>query len=99
MQNLPFLDDLKIRAGWGQTGNDEAVAGRYAYLSGVTPMGSYSFGSGAGDAIGNYLIASAIRDFPNDDLQWETVTQTYVGFDAAFLNNRMHATVEYFNRM
>lgn len=99
MENFAFLNDLKLRAGWGKTGNDEAVAGRYAYLSGVTSGGSYSVGSGAGDAVGNYVIASSIRDFPNDDLRWETVTQTYVGFDASFLNNRLTATVEYFNRV
>src|SRR5690606_40464860 len=99
MEIFSFLNDRKLMAGWGKTGNDEAVAGRYAYLSGVTSGGSYSVGSGAGDAVGNYVIASSIRDFPNDDLRWETVTQTYVGFDASFLNNRLTATVEYFNRV
>jgi TonB-dependent starch-binding outer membrane protein SusC len=99
MENFAFLNDLKLRAGWGQTGNDEVAVGRYAYLSGVTNAGSYSFGSGNGDPIGNYLIASSISGFPNQNLTWETVTQTYVGFDATFLNNKMNATVEYFNRV
>lgn len=99
MENFPFVNDLKLRAGWGQTGNDEAVVGRYAYLSGVTSSGSYSFGSGPGNAVGNYLIASSIRDFPNNDLRWETVTQTYVAFDATMLSNRLTATVEYFTRV
>ena len=99
MENFTFVDDLKLRGGWGQTGNDEAVVGRYAYLSGVTSGGSYAFGSGNGDPIGNYLIASSIRDFPNEDLRWETVTQTYVGLDAVFLNYKMNATIEYFSRV
>jgi TonB-linked SusC/RagA family outer membrane protein len=99
MENTAFLNDLKLRAGWGQTGNDERVVGGYAYLSGVTNAGSYAFGSGNGDPIGNYLIASSIRGFPNRELTWETVTQSYVGFDAVFLDNKMNATVEYFNRV
>ncbi|HEY9486771.1 MAG TPA: TonB-dependent receptor [Chryseosolibacter sp.] len=99
MENFPFLDDLKLRGGWGQTGNDELVVGRFAYLSGVSGGGSYAFGSGNGNSRGNYLIASAIRDFPNTNFVWETVTTSYAGFDATFLNNRMTATVEYFNRV
>src|SRR5690606_10787251 len=92
MQNFTFLNDLKLRGGWGQTGNDEVAVGRYAYLSGVTSGGSYSVGSGNSNAIGNYVIASSISGFPNPNLTWETVTQTYLGFDATLLNNRMSAT-------
>ena len=99
MENLPFINDLKLRGGWGQTGNDEAVVGRFAYLSGVSGAGSYSFGSGGGDPIGNYLIASSIRGFPNTNFTWETVTTTYAGFDATLLNNKMTFTAEYFSRI
>lgn len=99
MQNATFLNDLKFRAGWGQTGNDEVAVGRYAYLSGVTNAGSYSFGSGNGDPLGNYLIASSISGFPNANLTWETVTQSYVGFDATMLNNKLNATVEVYKRV
>lgn len=99
MENFSFIDDLKIRGGWGQTGNDEVVAGRYPYLSSVTNAGSYSFGSGDGNALGNYVIASSIRDFPNDDLKWEVVTQTYAALDASFLKNQLTATIEYFSRV
>ena len=98
MENAPFIDDLKLRAGWGQTGNDETVVGRFAYLSGVSSAGSYSFGSGGGDPIGNYLIATSIRAFPNTNFTWETVTSTYLGLDATFLAQKMTATVEYFTR-
>lgn len=99
MDGVTFLDDLKLRGGWGQTGNDENVVGRFAYLSGITSSGSYSFGSGNGDAYGRYLIASSIRDLSNTNFSWETVTTSYAGFDAVFLNNKMTATVEYFNRV
>lgn len=99
MQTMPFINDLKLRGGWGQTGNDEAVVGQFAYLSGVTDGGSYSFGSGNGDPIGRYLVASSIRGLPNSNFTWETVTTSYAGFDATLLNNKLTFTAEYFRRV
>lgn len=98
MQNISFINDLKLRGGWGQAGNDENVVGRFAYLSGVSNMGSYAFGSGLGDPVGNYLISTAIRDFPNTNFTWETVTTSNIGFDALLFKNRINATVEFFSR-
>lgn len=98
MKSLLFIDDLKIRGGWGQAGNDEAVAGAYAYLSGVNEQGSYGLGSGNGDPRGNYNVAVALNDLPNFGITWETVVTTYVGFDALLFNNKINATVEIFNR-
>src|SRR5690606_16381712 len=54
MEQLTMINDLKLRFGWGQAGNDEAVAGSFAYLSGITVTGSYHFGSGNGDPYGTY---------------------------------------------
>ncbi len=98
MSDVDFIDDLKIRAGWGQAGNDEAVVGSYAYLSGVNEQGSYGIGSGDGDPTGNYQVAVALNDLPNSDLSWETVTTTYIGFDALLFNNRINATLEIYDR-
>ncbi|WP_116105302.1 SusC/RagA family TonB-linked outer membrane protein [Lewinella sp. IMCC34191] len=98
MQGLEWLSDLKIRGGWGQAGNDEAVVGNYAYLSRVAGTGSYAFGSGNGDPTGNYKDAVTINDLPNRDLTWETVTTSYIGFDAALFENRVNATVELYDR-
>ncbi len=98
MEGLPFISDLKLRAGWGQTGNDEAVIGSFAYLSKVSNKGSYSFGSGNGNFLGRYLVASALSDLPNRSIYWEKVTTTNVGVDAAFLNGKVTTTIEYFKR-
>jgi TonB-dependent starch-binding outer membrane protein SusC len=99
MQNIPLLNDLKLRGGWGQLGNDELVSGQFAYLSQVGSAGSYAFGSGNGNAIGNYTIANNIVGFPNTGLQWETVDQTNIGFDAVLLDNKLNVTFEYYNRI
>jgi TonB-linked SusC/RagA family outer membrane protein len=98
MQDLTWLNDLKLRGGWGQAGNDEAVVGRFAYLSGAGGQGSYSWGSGNGNGLGNYYIASGVNGFPNASLTWEVVETTYFGFDASMFKNKLSATVEVFNR-
>jgi TonB-dependent starch-binding outer membrane protein SusC len=98
MQSMDFFDDLKLRAGWGQTGNDEAVVGNYAYLSTVSNKGSYSFGSGNGDPIGQYLVGSALSDLPNRNISWEVVSTTNIGIDASLLSGKVTTTIEYFNR-
>jgi len=99
MSDLEFLDDLKLRGGWGQAGNDEAAVGRYAFLSGVNNKGSYGLGSGEGQPNGNYNVGVALDDFPNRDLTWETVTTTYVGFDAILFNNKITASFEIYERL
>ena len=96
MENLKWLDDLKIRAGWGQTGNQETRD--YAFLSLVNMNPKAAFGSG--DTPGNGIIypASTLGDFPIEDMSWETVTTSNFGFDAILLDNKMTFTAEYYNR-
>src|SRR5690606_37348988 len=99
MDNVSFLNDLKVRGGWGQAGNDEAAVGRYAFLSRVsTGLSSYRWGSGNGNAAGNWVPGTRVADFPNKALTWEVVTTTYAGFDAYMLDNKLNLTVEVFNR-
>ncbi|RIJ50548.1 SusC/RagA family TonB-linked outer membrane protein [Maribellus luteus] len=98
MQSLTFIDDLKIRGGWGEAGNDETVVGKYAYLSQASGAGSYRWGSGGGDPLGNYNHAVPVSGFPNAELTWEIASTTYVGFDALFFGNKLNLTVEVFNR-
>lgn len=98
--DLPFIDDLKIRGGWGEAGNDQAAVGRYAFLSRVnTGSSTYRWGSGNGNAIGNLSLGAVVGDFPNPSLSWEVSTTTNVGFDALFLRNRFNLTVEWYSRV
>jgi len=100
MSELTFIDDLKLRGGWGQAGNDQAVVGGYAYLSGVnTGISSVRFGSGNGDPLGSQILGVVIADLANPQLTWEIVTTSYVGFDALFLKNRLNLTLELYNRI
>ena len=98
MSGLEFIDDLKLRGGWGEAGNDQAAVGRFAFLSGVSNLSSTRFGSGDGDPLGTQVLGSLVSDFPNPSLTWEVVTTTYLGFDALMLNNRLNLTFEWYNR-
>jgi TonB-linked SusC/RagA family outer membrane protein len=98
MDGATFLDDLKLRGGWGEAGNDQAAVGNYAFLSGTAGVSSYRWGSGNGDPIGSFVPGTRVADFPNPALTWEVVTTTYFGFDALMFNNKFNLTVEWYNR-
>jgi len=98
-----FFSDLKLRAGWGQTGNQDianfASLGLYQSLLGtIDPNFEYDRGT-AYDIYGNDTsLPSGYRRFqrPNPALKWETTTQTNVGVDFGFLENRLSGSVDYF---
>lgn len=97
MEDLTWLDDLKIRAGWGQTGNQETRD--YAFLSLVNMNPKAGFGDSSNPGDGNVYPASALGDFPIEDMSWETVTTTNIGFDAIMLDNKLGFTAEYYHRL
>ncbi|NAS10738.1 TonB-dependent receptor [Poritiphilus flavus] len=89
MEGASWLNDLKFRAGWGQTGNQETRD--FAYASLVNRNPSYPTSDG------NINSGSALSDFPIIDTTWETVTTTNIGFDAT-LFNKLSLTAEYYFR-
>ncbi|WP_071885805.1 SusC/RagA family TonB-linked outer membrane protein [Hymenobacter sedentarius] len=101
--NAPFISDLKLRAGWGQTGNQDianfAARGLYQSLLGtLDPNFDYDHGT-AYDIYGNNTaLPSGYRRVQraNPNLKWETTTQTNVGADFGFLDNRLTGSVDYF---
>lgn len=83
------LNELKVRASWGKTGNQEI--GNYASLS--------TFGTG-GQAIFSdspYQGTTATR-LPNPDLKWETTTQFDVGIDFGLWDDRIYGSIDYFQK-
>lgn len=89
-----WWNDLKLRAGWGETGQ-QAVGDLWnAYIPTYSPSQPGSFYP---DGMGGWLIPS----FPNGlnpDLKWETTATWNVGIDFGFLNNRISGSVEYYLR-
>jgi len=84
---------LKLRASWGINGNVGVLSG-YKYATTVTVGGTvYNL-----DPDETLTLASYPNGLSNDDLKWETSKQTDIGIDARFLNNRLSATFDYYNK-
>ncbi|MDX1640660.1 MAG: TonB-dependent receptor, partial [Balneolaceae bacterium] len=97
MEDVDFISDLKIRAGWGKLGNQETQ--RFAYISGVSDTPTYALGAGGENTTGTVQRSSALPDFPTEDLSWEVVKTTNVAIDALLFNDRFSITAEYYNRV
>lgn len=99
-----FLSDLKLRAGWGQTGNQEidnyATYTIYVPDYGVADPTWAIVNGTAYDISGNGsgTLPAGYRKIQsgNDDLKWETTTQTNIGLDFAFFNNTLYGSAEYY---
>ena len=88
-----FIDDLKIRAGWGQSGN-QFTGVNFAFLSALQTTIFYVVGG----AQGGVIRGPAPVNFANAALKWETSTQFDVGFDASLLEGKIDITFDYFNK-
>ncbi|WP_116787318.1 TonB-dependent receptor [Flavobacterium psychrotrophum] len=86
MANQKLFNELKLRGGYGVTGNQQGL-GPQGSLSLVQSSGTTYFG---GATIPNYEI----RQNANADLKWETKKQTNIGVDFALLDNRLRGTVD-----
>ena len=95
MQDISWLNDLKIRGGWGQTGNQETAD--FAYLALINLNPKASFGNGD-DGNGSIYPAAAYDNFPVSNMTWETVTTFSLGFDMIALKNKLSLTAEYYHR-
>lgn len=97
MQSTEWLTDLKLRAGWGQLGNQEVTP--WAFLSPITTKPTYAWGNDP-TAIGKGYFGESATVFgmPNPDLQWEKLTTVNIGFDATILQN-LTFSLEYYNKL
>lgn len=84
-----FINDLKLRAGWGIVGNDQI--GNLAYLAQVGVSATYPIG--ATTYPGTY--PSTIGD---SNLKWEQTQQTDIALDVSFLQSRINLTAEVYNK-
>ncbi len=92
MKDIKWLDDLKIRGGWGQTGNQSGL-GDYSYLASYSINRIQWFGEGY-DA--NAVPTRSQSTLSNPELTWETTNQTDIGIDLTVLNNRLTFTADYY---
>ena len=104
MKNATWIDDLKIRASWGQTGNQEiSNIARYTIYApnyGVTESGGQSYGTSydiTGSNGGSILPSGFKRNqIGNDEIKWETTTQTNAGFDFSLFKQSLYGSFDYY---
>ena len=102
LRERTWLNDLKLRLSWGQTGNQEIsnLARYYVYVPnyGVNESGGQSYGTSydiAGTNGGSILNSGFKRDqIGNPDIKWETTTQYNVGLDWSMFNSRFFGALD-----
>jgi TonB-linked SusC/RagA family outer membrane protein len=95
--NVPAINLLKVRGGWGQVGNVGSV-NLYSYNVSMTSTRAISFGKNLGD-INNMQYGLYQGSLPNPDLTWETSEQTSLGVDATLFNHSLTVTVDWFRKL
>ena len=94
IKNLNLFSNLKIRAGWGQTGNaGSATSLSVPQLSSLNCMYYMMIGGSMTNGAG-----IAQQKEIDTNLKWETNEQTNIGLDMAFMNNELSFSVDYFIR-
>ena len=96
IKNANWLDDLKVRLGWGKTGQQDGI-GNYVYFA--------TYNVNETNVNGRYPINDVNPtgllyrpDAYNKDLKWETTTTTNVGLDWSMFNNRFSGSLDYYFR-
>jgi len=88
-----WLDFFKLRASWGQVGNQNIAA--FQYLAPITLSNTnYTFGPGEG----NLVPGAYPSRLSNPNLKWETSEQTNIGFDANFLKGKFTLNFDWYNK-
>jgi TonB-linked SusC/RagA family outer membrane protein len=91
MDGLDFINDLKIRAGWGRLGNQNLPSS--VYTSGIG-QDYYVFGPGQGSLV-NTTYPSSMK---NEDIKWETVEDINLGTDFTLFGSQVNGSVEYYQK-
>jgi iron complex outermembrane receptor protein len=93
LKNVEAVSDLKLRLGYGITGQQDIYSGDYPYLARYTfgqPTAAYQFG--------DQFINTLRPEGYDANLRWEKTTTYNIGLDYGFANNRITGTVEYYYR-
>ena len=96
MQKLRFVNDLKVRGGWGRTGNQliPNVYNAYTLYASDPNNNAYDINGTGSSIVGGFSLVQ----FGNRNGKWETTTSTNVGFDASLLNNQMDVVFDWYTR-
>ncbi|MBV9961974.1 MAG: TonB-dependent receptor [Parafilimonas sp.] len=96
MEDMKWISDLKLRASWGKAGNNAIPpqAANTLYRQNDNIYGGYDLaGTNISQVVGAYG-----SQLGNPHIHWESNNTTNIGFDAAFINNRLTASFNWYNR-
>lgn len=90
LKEYGFFDNLKLRASWGQTGNERIPTsiGQFLYLP--------QYGTGTVVMDGSLVTSVQQTRMANPEITWETVEQTDIGLDFAFLGNSLFGEFDFY---
>lgn len=94
MENVGFISNLKLRAGWGQVGNQTLSPYQTLLNYGTTTVPIYD-----PDLGGSFTTGAVQNNIVNESLKWETSESVNVGLDMGFLDNRINLTVDLYNKI
>jgi len=90
MSSMSTINDLKLRVGYGVTGNQDLID-PYTSLNLYGQSGKYYND-------GSWYTAYGVTQNPNPDLKWERTSMLNVGLDFSIFSNRINGTVEWYNK-
>lgn len=96
MQAIPFITDLKWRAGWGKTGNQDGISDYNPYQTFTNDYNAAGYSlSGVPNG---FDLGFARYKFGNPQGRWESTTSTNLGLDVSVLHNQIEVNFDWFNR-
>ncbi len=90
MNSVYFISELKLRASWGELGNQN-ISEYYASYDRLDPDQNYSFGGSIVAGTGTTVLA-------NRNVTWETSEQKDIGLDGSLFKNRLSFSIDYFKK-
>lgn len=91
MESFEILNNLKLRVGYGETGNN--VGSEYQSLARIGQEGlSYPFR-------GETIVAYGLKGNPNPNLEWEKKAETNIGLDYSILNDKIYGSIDAYHRL
>lgn len=101
MADNTLFTSLKLRASWGQTGNQDGIDSKVSLASFIDSKNNddtYPLDPNA-SSLDDYPFGTVAVRTDNPDLKWEVATQTTVALDFGLLNNRLTGSLEYFEKV
>jgi TonB-linked SusC/RagA family outer membrane protein len=92
IKNIRAISQLKLRASWGQLGNQN-IDNNYPYIGSVTQSNGTSYTAG-----GQFAPGAAITSLVDPNISWETTTSTDIGLDVGLFNNALSFELDYFTK-